>query len=236
MKLRGRSWSAPWSSRPRSLSRPRPRRASTSARARRTPTAATRSRSGTATCWSGRSLPRTTDTSVCATLGRTAFLPSGILLFGVRHDDLLARTMIVWASDGTTDGTVKLGEYGGDECYGAWRIVGRSAYISDHCDYTHGGTSIVATRGTPASTWTLAVLGAVSGRAAVRRAPWPHLLRRHGQGEGPRAVGEQRHPRGHPRRQGHPAGRTRLVSPAASRRTAAVSASPRTTAPGGDGG
>ena len=49
--------------------------------------------------------------------------------------------------------------------------------------------------------------------AGVRRAPWPHLLQRHGPHEGPRAVGEQRHHRGHPRRQGHPAGRTWLVSP-----------------------
>ena len=119
--------------------------------------------------WDGdvlvRTIPASMDnsTKVCTTLARTAFLPSGILLFELRHgpDVRYAGGTEVWASDGTTDGTVELGSYpnqgrqGTDICDGALQIVGPSAYISGSAATAASATSIVATRGTPASTWTL---------------------------------------------------------------------------------
>ncbi len=54
---------------------------------------------------------------------------------------------------------------------GRWRIVGRSAYISETCADGDAGTSIVATRGTPASTWTL---------PGPLQVTWPPYVVRHG--------------------------------------------------------
>ena len=172
--------------------------------------------------WNGDVLVRTipaTRESDCATLGMSALLPSGILVFGVRHNyGLYGREIVLWASDGTADGTTVVGGVGGwksfRDCDEAWQIVGRSAYISQRCTEDqilhpyrrharHPGINLVPSAGYRPERM-----------AGVRRAPWPHLLQRHGQDEGPRAVGEQRHTTRHPRREGHPAGRTWLVSPA----------------------
>ncbi len=166
--------------------------------------------------WNGDVLVRTITaqyTAYCARLDRTAFLANGILLFGWQVYDPMSYHFFtqVWASDGTTGGTVAVGGFGGF-CDGAWRIVGRSAYISDAC-----GT--VRLQRPRRHAWHTGidldhrVLGAVPGPAALRRAPRPHLLQRHAPHEGQRAVGERRHGREHPRREGHLAGRARLASP-----------------------
>ena len=199
---------------------------------RRTTTAATRSRSGTATCWSTAFRPPGLDRRYCAQ-SRKDRLPAE------RHPPVrLAAYSDISTAPSPTCGPATGRPTGpsrsaGGRC-GSGGIVGRSATSPSRPE---GGTQqpLVATRGTPASTWIIASWR-VSAPAAVRRAPWPHLLQRDAPHEGPRAVGEQRHRRGHPCREGHPAGRARLVSQGASHRTAPVSASPRTTAPAGDGG
>jgi ELWxxDGT repeat protein len=112
--------------------------------------------------WNGDVLLKTIpafdgDPSGCATLGATAFLPNGILLFDWQYPNwgggLYPGSADLWASDGTTDGTVRIKSYGGYRESGAWEVVGRAGYLS--VSYWDDGHEIVATRGTPASTWTL---------------------------------------------------------------------------------
>ena len=123
---------------------------------------------------------------------------------------------LVWASDGTTDGTVQLGGYGEFDCDGAWQIVGRSAYISQSCDLgdDRGSTWIVATRGTPASTWTLpGPLQVTYGRIpyVVLHGRIFYIATHPTKGSELWVSGGTR--REHPRREGHLAGRARLASP-----------------------
>jgi len=104
----------------------------------------------------------------CATYGRQRHLPNGRLLFEWTHYLLwwdtggccVVRTDL-WASDGTTDGTVPIISWDGDGDH-QWMLVGRTAYISVLPRDRHGDGwcgNLTMTRGTLATTHTIESVG-----------------------------------------------------------------------------
>ena len=173
----------------------------------------------------------------CTTLGATAFLPSVILLFGVRQPEIEGHdhhdsgpATVRPTGPSSSANTV------GWDCDEAWQIVGRSAYMSRRCsDYGRCiYTAIGATRGTPASTW---------GLPGPLQVTWPAYVVRHG-----RILYSATHPtKGHELwvsngtvasthvvKDIRPGPQARI--PGICHRTAPVSASPRMTVPAGGGG
>ena len=124
--------------------------------------------------WNGDVLVRTIPASmsypdrVCTTLAGTAFLPSGILCSACRSiAPGLRYGATPWCGPATVRPTgPSSSARTGVTAMGGAGFVGRSAYISDRDDPSDGRhLDIVATRGTPASTWTPpGPLGSTHGR------------------------------------------------------------------------
>lgn len=105
----------------------------------------------------------------CASNVASASLPNGVLIFDwIGEGSYLGFPTTwteIWASDGTAAGTWQVVAMGGLGCDSvAWQVVGKAAFIANSCP-RYEDSEIVATRGAPSSTFTLA--GETPGAGAM---------------------------------------------------------------------